>query len=170
MPYRDPEKAREKQREYSRRWREKHPEQYRAIKRRCNLKAAYGMTPAEFDSMLEQQGGGCAICGATDNSHARNGTLCVDHDHGTNLVRGILCGPCNLGLGKLGDTLDGLMKAVAYLKNHHSSTQDPCPESASPPYTMPAPSARVQMVLPLGLTGASTASCASGMSPPLTKE
>ena len=39
----------------------------------------------------------------------------LDHDHVTNTFRGWLCGHCNQGIGKLGDTLEGVMKAVNYL-------------------------------------------------------
>jgi hypothetical protein len=41
----------------------------------------------------------------------------VDHDHETGAIRGLLCKHCNSSLGKLGDNLEGLMRAVDYLKN-----------------------------------------------------
>jgi recombination endonuclease VII len=39
----------------------------------------------------------------------------VDHIHGTSLVRGYLCHGCNTGLGKLGDDMEGLQRAMRYL-------------------------------------------------------
>lgn len=39
----------------------------------------------------------------------------LDHDHADDTFRGWLCQPCNTGLGKLGDNLEGLIKAVNYL-------------------------------------------------------
>jgi hypothetical protein len=39
----------------------------------------------------------------------------LDHDHSDDSFRGWLCEPCNTGLGKLGDNLDGVIKAVNYL-------------------------------------------------------
>lgn len=42
--------------------------------------------------------------------------LVVDHDHATGAFRGWLCDSCNLGLGKLGDNIDGVMRAVRYLQ------------------------------------------------------
>lgn len=46
-----------------------------------------GVTDAEYAAMLERQGGGCAICGATPKTRR----LHVDHDHRTGDVRGLLC-------------------------------------------------------------------------------
>lgn len=43
-------------------------------------------------------------------------TLCLDHDHETNTFRGWLCDPCNTGLGKFGDSIEGISKALEYLK------------------------------------------------------
>ncbi len=43
-------------------------------------------------------------------------TLCLDHDHETLKFRGWICEYCNRGIGQLGDTLSGVMNAVAYLQ------------------------------------------------------
>lgn len=40
---------------------------------------------------------------------------CLDHDHNDDSFRGWLCEPCNTGIGKLGDNLNGLIKATNYL-------------------------------------------------------
>lgn len=71
----------------------------------------YGITAREYDQLLEQQNGVCAIC---QNYHD---ILCVDHDHETGEVRGLLCRMCNSGLGFLGDSILGIIKAVKYLQN-----------------------------------------------------
>jgi hypothetical protein len=42
---------------------------------------------------------------------------CLDHDHDTNEIRGWLCDQCNTGIGKLGDNIEGLEKALKYLKS-----------------------------------------------------
>jgi hypothetical protein len=49
----------------------------------------------------------------------------LDHNHSNNLFRGWLCNRCNEGLGKLGDNLDGVIKAVNYLimANNRSAEQ-----------------------------------------------
>ncbi len=69
----------------------------------------------DFDRMRDESLGCCNICGkwCGDNLH-------VDHDHNTGTVRGLLCSDCNLGLGKLGDTLEGLQKALDYLNNSNA--------------------------------------------------
>jgi ribosomal protein L24E len=61
--------------------------------RRQSLRRRYGLTIEQFDEMLAEQGGVCAICG-TDTPLGR-GTFHVDHDHQTGQVRGLLCHPCN---------------------------------------------------------------------------
>ena len=48
--------------------------------------------------------------------------LCYDHDHVTGEFRGWICYGCNTGLGKLGDTIEGLEKAIAYLKRVYEDT------------------------------------------------
>lgn len=91
---------------------------YRA---RANLKR-YGVTFEQYDALLAQQGGGCAICGGT-KPYGR-GRFHVDHDHGCcagqyscgQCVRGLLCGRCNPGLGAFQDSPDLLVAAAAYLK------------------------------------------------------
>jgi hypothetical protein len=52
----------------------------------------------------------CDCCGRIPHKFV------LDHDHATESFRGWLCERCNIGLGKFGDNLDGLMKAVEYLK------------------------------------------------------
>lgn len=76
-----------------------------------NLFKLYGITKVEYDVMAAAQGGQCAICGDTFNE-----TACVDHDHKTGKVRGLLCNPCNIGLGGFKDDPVRLAAAVRYLQ------------------------------------------------------
>lgn len=57
------------------------------------LRFNYGITQEQFEEMLAEQGGGCAICGKTPEEEGRN--LAVDHDHKTGEIYGILCSVCN---------------------------------------------------------------------------
>lgn len=88
------------------------PGRRREANRAYGLKALYGLTVEEYDAMLTAQGGGCALCGRKATSRA----LCVDHDHETGVVRGILCLRCNTALGTLGDNAEGLERALRYLR------------------------------------------------------
>ena len=58
----------------------------------------------------------CQCCGEIPRK------WCLDHDHKTDKFRGWLCDKCNTGIGKLGDDLKGLKRAVKYLESSHSST------------------------------------------------
>lgn len=86
-------------------------------KRRSDLKK-YGITPEIYAIMHEEQLGLCDICMKPEKrkSYGKVHGLCVDHCHSTGKVRGLLCSECNTGIGKLGDTIEGLEKALAYLK------------------------------------------------------
>lgn len=46
--------------------------------------------------------------------------LAVDHDAETGEVRGLLCGSCNLGIGKFRHSVGRLLEAVRYLDKHRS--------------------------------------------------
>lgn len=81
--------------------------------------AAYGLTAADYESMLAEQGGVCACCGQPETARHRSGTLfqlAVDHDHDTGRVRGLLCAVCNRALGLLGDSADRVRALVGYLE------------------------------------------------------
>jgi hypothetical protein len=65
------------------------------FKRKDKLRARYGITLEEYDKMLKDQGGVCAICG-TDNPGVGFDLFLVDHDHKTGKVRGLLCNRCNI--------------------------------------------------------------------------
>ena len=75
-----------------------------------HLKNTYGITPEDYDEMAKD---GCNLCGKKRESNGRN--LAVDHDHETGKLRGILCVMCNVGLGNLGDNVEGLTRALEYL-------------------------------------------------------
>ena len=74
----------------------------------------FGITVDEYDRLLVQQDGHCALCPAT-HSDGTSLRFHVDHDHETGRVRGLLCRSCNMALGILGDDIDGLNRALTYL-------------------------------------------------------
>lgn len=62
--------------------------------REYRLKRTYGITLAQYDSLLASQRDCCAVCGKHRTKEKTN--LHVDHDHKTGEVRGLLCSYCNL--------------------------------------------------------------------------
>lgn len=60
----------------------------------------------------------CECCGKVEITIRKGALLCLhlDHCHGSNKFRGWLCNACNLGIGKLGDTVESLERALAYLR------------------------------------------------------
>jgi hypothetical protein len=73
----------------------------------------------------------CEVCGRTPqeaNSGGRYVRLSLDHCHITGRLRGFLCGPCNSGLGYLGDTPERVRAALKYLLK-----EVPPPRRSSPP-------------------------------------
>lgn len=67
-----------------------------------------------YKKLLKEQDGCCAICGKRYEFGDRR--FAVDHDHNTGEVRGVLCNPCNGGLGMFKDDPDILTAAIVYLK------------------------------------------------------
>lgn len=76
--------------------------------------ARYGVTQEDTLRMLTEQGGACAIC----RRPFKNGKFTVDHNHKTAEVRALLCHACNTGLGKFGDSREGLQRAITYLDTY----------------------------------------------------
>jgi hypothetical protein len=71
------------------------------------LLKTYSLTRAEYESIWEAQGCGCAVCGAIPSgAHGAVGQAHVDHDHSCcpgakscgYCIRGILCWSCNTQL------------------------------------------------------------------------
>jgi hypothetical protein len=92
--------------------RAEHPTQ-KQYERNLKLMAKYGITQADFDQLWMQQEGLCAICKiGLDAVKA-----CVDHNHETLEVRGLLCNVCNQGVGYFGDDPGRLDAAAAYLRS-----------------------------------------------------
>jgi hypothetical protein len=74
----------------------------------------YGLSEDAYYSMLDGQGHKCALCG-NDDPRRKQGFV-VDHCHATGKIRGLLCHPCNIALGMLGDDAAGLQRALDYVK------------------------------------------------------
>jgi hypothetical protein len=87
-------------------------ETYRRSQRKWCIKKLYGLSWEDYQHMLKEQEGRCAICGRTMD------TINVDHDHRTENTRGLLCLFCNHLLGNAKDDIEILKKAIRYLRRH----------------------------------------------------
>ena len=76
----------------------KNKDKYYTIERDRQYRLRYGITLADFDRMLAEQGGVCKICKA-DKAGNTGQCFAVDHCHETGRVRGLLCIKCNARLG-----------------------------------------------------------------------
>lgn len=85
-----------------------------------NLKKSYGISLEEFEAMRVAQDDCCAACGRAGWPGGKHpGTPCVDHDHTTNRVRGLLCSHCNSAIGYADDEPARLRGMAAYLEIVH---------------------------------------------------
>jgi hypothetical protein len=75
------------------------------------LRLRYGIDELAVATLMEEQGGLCAICRTKPAVH-------VDHDHRTGACRGLLCFACNRGLGKAEDNPETLRAMIEYLRKH----------------------------------------------------
>lgn len=111
-------------RELKKEWHKNNPEVARASSRAAHLKIYFGLTVVEYDEMLEAQNGGCKICKEQikDRRHS------VDHDHSCcpgakscgKCIRGLLCGSCNISIGRMRDSPELLRAAADYLEEFRS--------------------------------------------------
>jgi hypothetical protein len=84
--------------------------------RRSHLKRIFNITLEEYNALSIKQNHKCAIC-KEEEIYYRNKVLCVDHDHTTGKIRGLLCNRCNRSIGLLKDSIEILENAIKYLKN-----------------------------------------------------
>lgn len=88
-----------------------------------HVRRTYRMSRGQYDAMLAEQGGVCAICKQPEVGLSRTGKvrrLAVDHCHRTGQVRALLCVRCNLKVGHLEPALEGepaiIEAALAYIE------------------------------------------------------
>ena len=96
---------------------EKNREQYLVAQSFSKLKQTYGITKEEYDNRIKNQRGKCAICSSETPQQKNIKRFSVDHCHKTKQIRGLLCSPCNRGLGCFFDNILNLEKAIEYLRS-----------------------------------------------------
>lgn len=94
----------------------------------CNswekIRRSYNISAYTYSKLLRRQGGVCAICGQAQSLGCSQRKLSIDHDHSCcpqtgkscgKCIRGLLCTPCNQGIGSLRDSVAGVEAALRYL-------------------------------------------------------
>jgi hypothetical protein len=91
----------------------------RNVNLRANLRR-YGLTLEDYEQLLAEQGGSCAICGGFPDPEGVQAAsrLHVDHCHESGRPRSLLCMHCNRGLGAFRDDPVLMQRAIAYLAGH----------------------------------------------------
>lgn len=92
------------------------------LKRGRDYRRRHGISLETYERLLRSQNFRCAICGIHESDVAKR--FCVDHDHDCcpgnegscgRCVRGLLCGPCNRGIGQFYDSHEALLDAYNYV-------------------------------------------------------
>lgn len=73
----------------------------------------YHIVPEIYELILEDQNGVCAICSNPPNGKR----LCVDHNHDTDEIRGLLCDKCNQAIGLFRDNPEYMILAAEYIQS-----------------------------------------------------
>lgn len=107
---------------YQRNWLKKNQHRLQKYRKNADLKKKYGIDLTEYNRLLVEQKGVCAICAEPETQcNPKSGlpyNLAVDHCHATNKVRQLLCSNCNRTLGMVNDNVDLLLKMISYVEKH----------------------------------------------------
>src|SRR5437870_6973504 len=99
-------------------WNKKNWNQVLITNRKAKLKQLYGITLEEYNKLFKIQNGICIICHLPEKRSKYNDVfkLCIDHNHETSKIRGLLCHNCNQILGHSKENISILEKCITYLK------------------------------------------------------
>lgn len=116
-----PDSVRKQERDSKARRRPDVIKKLRVYHREAKLKSRFNLTLADLNVMLENRNFRCDICedkivALKEEGDDHRDVACVDHDHKTGIIRGILCHSCNTALGLFKDSVILLMKACEYLE------------------------------------------------------
>jgi hypothetical protein len=110
---------RRSERRSKQKWRAIAPDDVRLRRRLRVAELKFGISPADYLALFASQGERCAICRTPiliwTKGRGSRGVACVDHDHETNEVRGLLCHACNTAIGLLNDSVEQVRMALQYL-------------------------------------------------------
>lgn len=81
---------------------------------------------AKFRALVDLQNNTCASCKRPETCRSTHTPhdirdLCVDHDHTSGIVRGLLCDDCNVLIGRARDSAERCRNAGDYLERFYES-------------------------------------------------
>jgi hypothetical protein len=88
---------------------------YEVYGRSTHLFRTYGITPDDYNILLEKQQYKCFAC-TKEHSESKKERLYVDHCHTTGRIRGLLCQGCNFAIGAVKDNIETLKNLIKYLE------------------------------------------------------
>jgi hypothetical protein len=103
----------------SRKWHRAYYARTIDYQRECRYQKKYGISRAQYDTLLAKQDGKCALCRCPPKLGKK---LVVDHNHKTGMVRGLLCDGCNRALGLV--EARSLVMIAFYLDQRTSPIED----------------------------------------------
>jgi hypothetical protein len=106
----------EKRVEKNNQWRNNNRDKIKSYSRINGLKNKFNITLDQYNEIFNKQNGCCMICEKPQSEFPK--ALCVDHNHQTGKIRGLLCDKCNKGIGFLNDDINILLNAIQYLKDN----------------------------------------------------
>lgn len=93
-----------------------------------HLRKMYGLHGSAPEEMYEAQGGLCPICtrqlGLINEETGKPVKTCIDHDHKTRRVRGLVCDYCNKGLGMFNDSKEALRNAIRHIERSEQEQEE----------------------------------------------
>ena len=122
LPKDHPTKVKARKRNLLRYYRLKEKKAWKQSAKAMNLKARlkrFGLSSEQYRHLVVAQNSKCAIClreESIQGKHKKVKDLAIDHDHSTQVVRGLLCQRCNTGLGAFTDSPALLRAATQYLE------------------------------------------------------
>lgn len=90
-------------------------------RKNTQLKSVYAISIDQYEWLLAKGNGICWVCLRPEERKRRHkqrypDALHVDHDHQTGMIRGLLCGKCNNGVGAFSDDPERIRRAMDYLQ------------------------------------------------------
>ena len=112
-------RTKEQNTQYMRKWRKDNPEHFKQYRKdnkvgfkKAKLKHRYGLSYEDWLKIWEIQDGRCKIC---SKKFKNPSDACIDHNHDTQKIRGLLCRKCNFGISNFNDNPKLTARATEYL-------------------------------------------------------